>query len=436
MAANADGSGGEDMPLVDAMAERRSATIVATVFLPFAAGYFLSYVFRTVNAVIAEDLAASIGVGAGSLGLLTAAFLMAFAAAQIPVGILLDRYGPRQVDGALLVLAAVGCVVFATGEGLPELAAGRALIGLGVSACLMAAVKAHAEWWPPDRLPLVNGAYLASGSLGAIFATTPVAALLTVTDWRTLFLGLAALSVAASALVLAVVPDPPGAVRASGSLREQIRGVGTVFRDPLFRRVAPASAMVQGGLLAYAGLWAGPFVRDVGGFGRADTALHLQNLAAAMVAGYLVNGWAAGRLARAGVPTIAFSGAVMGATVVAQLAIVAGVWPDGSRLLWTVVGFTASASAIAYAILSQGFPSSMAGRASTSLNLLMFATAFLLQAGIGLVVGAFPAPEAGGFSPHGHRVALAVLIALEAAAILWLFLARGRPAEPVALDRP
>ena len=190
---------------MDATLERRSVTIVATVFLPFAAGYFLSHVFRTVNAVIAEDLAASIGVGAGSLGLLTAAFLMTFAAAQIPVGILLDRYGPRRVAGGLLLFAAAGCVVFATGRGLVELAAGRALIGLGVSACLMAAVKAHAEWFPPDRLPFVNGAYLAAGSLGAIFATTPVAALLTVTDWRGLFLGLAVLSVAASAIVLAIV---------------------------------------------------------------------------------------------------------------------------------------------------------------------------------------------------------------------------------------
>jgi sugar phosphate permease len=420
---------------VDATLERRSVTIVATVFLPFTAGYFLSHVFRTVNAVIAEDLAASIGVGAGSLGLLTAAFLMTFAAAQIPVGILLDRYGPRRVAGGLLLFAAAGCVVFATGRGLVELAAGRALIGLGVSACLMAAVKAHAEWFPPDRLPFVNGAYLAAGSLGAIFATTPVAALLTVTDWRGLFLGLAVLSVAASAIVLAIVPDGPGGLRATGSLCEQIGGVGVVFRDPLFRRVAPASAVVQAGLLAYAGLWAGPYLRDVDGLDRAETAVLLQNLAVAMVAGYLVNGWAAGRLARAGIPTMAFAGAAMAVAVAAQALIAADVWSGGAIVLWTVVGFTAATSALAYAVLAQGFPPSMAGRASTSLNLLMFATAFLLQSGIGLVVGAFPAPDGGGFSPHGHRVALAGLIVLESAAILWLFLARGRPVDRDALSR-
>jgi predicted MFS family arabinose efflux permease len=415
---------------LDVTMGRRSAAIVATVFLPFAAGYFLSYVFRTVNAVIAEDLAASIGVGAGSLGLLTAAFLMAFAAAQIPIGILLDRFGPRRVDGFLLLFAAAGCLVFAMGDDLLDLALGRALIGLGVSACLMAAVKAHAEWWPPEKLPVVNGAYLAAGGLGAIFATTPVAALLSVTDWRTLFTGLAVLSLAASLLVLMVVPEAPGAVRESGSLRAQIQGVGQVFRDPLFRRVAPASTMVQAGILAYAGLWAGPFIRDVGGFDRAGTALHLQNLAAAMVAGYLLNGWAAGRLARAGITTMTFAGTTMAVTVVVQTAIVADVWPGGSLVLWTLFGFAASGSALAYAILSQGFPPSMAGRASTSLNLLMFATAFLLQTGIGMIVGLFPAPEAGGFNPTGHRAALVILIVLEAAAVLWLFAARGRSPAP------
>jgi predicted MFS family arabinose efflux permease len=334
------------------------------------------------------------------------------------------------VDGFLLLFAAAGCLVFAMGDDLLDLALGRALIGLGVSACLMAAVKAHAEWWPPEKLPVVNGAYLAAGGLGAIFATTPVAALLSITDWRTLFAGLAVLSLAASLLVLLVVPEAPGAIREGGSLRAQINGVGQVFRDPLFRRVAPASAMVQAGILAYAGLWAGPFIRDVGGLDRAGTALHLQNLAAAMVAGYLINGWAAGRLARAGVTTMTFAGTTMAMTVVVQSAIVADVWPGGSLVLWTLFGFAASGSALAYAILSQGFPPSMAGRASTSLNLMMFATAFLLQTGIGMIVGLFPAPEAGGFNPAGHRAALLILIVLEAAAVVWLFAARGHTPAP------
>jgi MFS family permease len=106
------------------------------VLLPFGFGYFLSFLYRTVNAVIGPEVAASLGLGAAELGLLTSAYFVAFAAFQIPLGVLLDRYGPRHVEAALVLVAAAGAVVFARGESTLTLALGRALIGLGVSACL------------------------------------------------------------------------------------------------------------------------------------------------------------------------------------------------------------------------------------------------------------------------------------------------------------
>ncbi|NBC31260.1 MAG: MFS transporter, partial [Alphaproteobacteria bacterium] len=163
--------------------------------LPFALGYFLSYLYRSVNAVIADDLMTDIGLEPATLGLLTAAYFISFAAFQLPLGLLLDRYGPRRVEAALLLLAAAGALLFSFGEGPEALTAARALIGLGVSACLMAAFKNNVLWWPADRLPLMNGLILASGGLGALVATTPVAAMLTITDWRGVFRLLAGLTV-------------------------------------------------------------------------------------------------------------------------------------------------------------------------------------------------------------------------------------------------
>ena len=122
------------------------------VFIPFAFGYFLSYVYRTVNAVIAPDLVADAGLAPAALGLLTSAYFLAFAAFQIPLGVLLDRFGSRRVEAVLLVIAAAGAIVFALAEGVTGLIVGRALIGLGVSACLMAAFKAFSTWLPPERL--------------------------------------------------------------------------------------------------------------------------------------------------------------------------------------------------------------------------------------------------------------------------------------------
>ena len=147
--------------------------LVLCVLLPFAAGYYLSYLFRSINALITGDLSADLGLSAADLGLLTSMYFLVFAAVLLPCGVLLDRYGPRLVDSALLLLAAVGSLVFALADGVWSLMLGRALIGLGVAVGLMAGLKAIVLWFPPQRIALANGWYIMLGALGALSATGP-----------------------------------------------------------------------------------------------------------------------------------------------------------------------------------------------------------------------------------------------------------------------
>src|SRR3954468_14080030 len=114
----------------------RTWRLTVRVFLPFAAGYYLSYLFRTINALIVSHLSSDAGLGSANLGLLTSVYFLVFAAAQIPVGILLDRFGPRRVQSALLLVAAAGAELFAMSEGLALLLLARAMIGIGVAAAL------------------------------------------------------------------------------------------------------------------------------------------------------------------------------------------------------------------------------------------------------------------------------------------------------------
>jgi sugar phosphate permease len=144
------------------------AATVLRIFVPFAFAYALSYLYRVVNAVIAPDLAAEIDLTAADLGMMTSAYFLCFAAFQLPLGILLDRYGPRRTEAFLLVVAAVGALVFAQAETVTGLVIGRGLIGLGVSAGLMAALTAYARWFPPERLAFVNGLQAAAGGIGAV----------------------------------------------------------------------------------------------------------------------------------------------------------------------------------------------------------------------------------------------------------------------------
>ena len=228
------------------------------VFLPFALGYFLSYLYRTVNAIIAPDLVRDIGLDPASLGLLTAVYLLTFGLFQLPLGILLDRFGPRRVEAALLLVAALGAFIFSQATSLTGLITGRALIGLGVSACLMAAFKAFAIWFPPERLPLSNGIQMVSGGLGALAATTPVEAALQFTDWRGVFHAVAVITLIAAAAVFLIVPEKEGS-HSGETMGDQLKGIGSVFSSRFFWRIAPWAITAQAAYLGIFGLWSGPW---------------------------------------------------------------------------------------------------------------------------------------------------------------------------------
>ena len=128
-----------------------AAPVAIRVFLAFASGYFMSYGLRSVNAVIAPELIAEFGLTNAQLGSLSSAYFLAFASVQVPLGVLLDRFGSRRVDATLLLVAAGGCVLFAGARSAAMLWVARALIGVGVSAALMASLRAFRFWYAPGR---------------------------------------------------------------------------------------------------------------------------------------------------------------------------------------------------------------------------------------------------------------------------------------------
>src|SRR5512134_3478798 len=207
--------------------------LLLVVFCPFAAGYFLSFFFRNVNAVISKDLAVEFSLSPSDLGFLTSMYLLAFAAFQLPLGVLLDRYGPRRVVAALLCIAAAGALIFALARDFTMLSIGRALIGLGVSAGLMGAIKAFTLWFPLSRLATLNGLYLAAGGIGGLSATAPAQALIEPLGWRGLFTVLSAMSVAAALLVFFIVPEKPLPGQGQ-TLRAQIAGFKRIFASKPF----------------------------------------------------------------------------------------------------------------------------------------------------------------------------------------------------------
>ena len=390
--------------------------LVLRIFLPFAAGYFLSYVYRTINAVLSPYLATELRLDATDLGLLTSIYFLTFAAFQLPLGLLLDRFGPRRVEAMLLLFAAAGAGLFAVSSNSTELIIGRGLIGLGVSACLMASFKAFVLWFPAARLPAINGWVLAAGGLGALVATAPVEAALHLTGWRGVFAGLAILTVAVAAALWLAVPERSSDAPAS-HWREQWGGVVAIFRSPVFWRIAPSSVVSQAAFMAIQGLWAGPWLRDVAGLDQTTVAGYLFWVAAAMVAGFLGMGQLAYRLSQRGIPLVTVATGGMALFMLVQLALLLKLEPLWS--LWVLFGFLGTAGTLNYATLTQAFPSALAGRVNTALNLLVFVAAFAGQWGMGAITNQWPAPG-GGYAEPGYQLAFGLALVGQLLTWLWL----------------
>lgn len=394
------------------------------VFVPFAAGYFLSYLYRVVNAVIAPDLVEDLGIGPSALGLLTATYFIAFASAQLPLGVLLDRFGPRRVEALLLLFAGMGAYLFSRSGTLHGLVVARALIGFGVSACLMAAFKAYTLWFAKEKWPLVNGFQMAAGGLGALAATAPVAAALRVTDWRGVFMVLAVLTLLVAVAVFTIVPQKPPAESAE-HLADQLQGVKKVFTSLEFWRIAPLTTLSQAAFLAIQGLWAGPWLKDVAGLDRSEVANVLFWVAVAMIAGFIALGSLAERLNRSGISVL--TTAVTGMTLFLAMQLLVLFAPvSWTRCLWLLFGFFGTSGIIAYAALSQHFPVQLSGRVTTAINLLVFIAAFAAQWAVGAVIGLWPVNADGGYALAGYRTGFAGMLGAQVLALIWFFIASGR----------
>ena len=388
------------------------------IFLPFAAGYYFSYFLRNVNAVIAPELTRELGVSAADLGLLTSAYLLAFGAVQLPLGLALDRYGARRVEAFLLLIAAAGCALFAAGTSLTELAIARALIGLGVSACLMASFKAFSQWFGFERQASLNAAIMAAGGLGALTASTPLAWAIPQFGWRAVFVALAIAGLAVAAAIFST-PDKPGGAKPE-SLRHQIEGLAEVLTSRAFWRYAPQSTLIVGGFLAMQGLWAVPWLMNFSGLGREAAAHHLLLMGSGMLVGFLCIAFGVAPLARRGVSALRLLQAGMGLGLLATLLIVVGVGP--TEPLWFCFGLVFSVGNLAYALLQGHYSAALAGRVNTALNLTVFVGAFLMQWGFGAMVDAL---QAGGYGLRAaYQITFGGLLALQFAS--WLWFLKGR----------
>jgi predicted MFS family arabinose efflux permease len=312
-------------------------------------------------------------------------------------------------------------MVFALAPSFATLVAGRALIGVGVSVCLMASFQAFVLWYPTERLATLNSRAFAVGILGAITVSVPLEAALRITDWRTVMAVFAAMTLAASAVLFLVAPDAERRT-APESLRGSLGVVRILIADPAFRRIAVMLGTSQCAAVSLYTLWIATWLRDVAGYDRAAVGRALLAVGIALIAGYLVFGHLADARSRRGAsPVPLMAGAVVLSS--ACLALLAIGTTTGALALWAAFIFLSSAATLAFSVLSRRFPKEIIGRVNTTLNTFMFTAMFLGQWGVGLVLEHWPRTD-GGYAREAYSWALGMLWALQLAGLGWFWSGR------------
>lgn len=383
------------------------------IFALFTAAYFLSYFLRSANAVIAGDLAQDLSLDAAQLGLMSSLFFGAFALVQLPLGAGLDRWGPRVVAPALMAIAVIGCLLFATAPAFGPLAAGRALIGLGMAAILPSSFKIFGLWFPPHRVATMSGLLVGIGSSGALVSATPLAWLTDTIGWRAVFGG-TAVAIAVSALAVATLArnTPPGVpfvpTVGGGS------GLRAVFGDRRFWQIAPLGFFFTGGILAMQGLWAGPYLFDVLGLTRLAAGNVILLLAGGVTLGSAASGWCVDRFGVA--QTIVGSASLF---VLCQFALTTR--PSLALIipLYFVYGLSGSFCIMCMAHARQIFPPAITGQAVTAVNFFSIGGSFCIQWWLGLIIAPFGADATGHYPPQAYTAAFLFAACGTLLALLW-----------------
>ena len=364
------------------------------VFLAFASTYLLSTLLRAITATLSPTLSLEFGLHARDLGLLAGGYFFGFSLTQLPMGHWLDQHGPKKVVLSFLGVAVLGCLAFSCATDFSGLLIARVLIGVGVSACLMAPLTGYRRWLVLEQQQRANSWMLMTGALGMLASTLPVQWLLPVIGWRWMFAGLALLIVLSMGLMAWQVPKWRLAETVLEVESSERTGILASYRQvwghPYFRSLAPIGFFNYGGMIAMQTLWAGPWMVKVAGYTPLEAATGLFWINVCMLITFWLwglltpsltkRGYSANKLITYGVPL----------NFCVQLYIVlAGA--DAGALHWALFCISSSFVALAQPAVGMAFPAALAGRALSAYNLVLFLGVFVVQWGMGLMIDGFKA---------------------------------------------
>lgn len=372
--------------------------------------FFYAFVLRVAPSVMVEEMMRDFAVGAAAIGNLSAFYFYSYSGLQIPIGMLIDRFGPRRLMTAAGLGCATGCVLLATASDFWTAAAGRFLIGAAAGFSFVGAMAVAGQWFQPHRFALLSGIAMGLGMAGGVFGQAPLRFLVEATDWRQSMLLLALGGVMIAAASWAFVRDRR---RGTGGLAAVLGGLGRVLRQRQTWLIAVAGLGTTGPLLGFAGLWGVPHLVAAYGIERAHAASITSLLFVGWGVGAVFFGWFSDRIGRRKLPFIA--GLAICAGSIAAL-----VWlPDlplaAVMALCVACGFGGSSQIVGFAAARESNDVALAGTAIGFVNGVVTGAGALYQPLLGWLLdlqwSGGMAAGARVYDAAAYRNALTVLVA-------------------------
>ena len=361
--------------------------------------------------------------------MLTGAFFLAYAASQIPIGMMLDRIGTRITVSGMLLFAVAGSLLFAAANGMMGLTVARVLMGMGCAGIVSGSLVVCTRWFPPYHFALLVTILVGIGNLGNLVATTPMAAAVQAVGWRFSFVGIAAIVAVLAGLGYLIIRDaPPGHGyhrRKAESLAAVVRGVGEVMLNSRLPVMLGLSFVSYAGMITVLALWGAPYLNDVHGLDVVRRGDVLLIMSTSLVAGQLAFG-PLDRIfdTRKGV---VLGGGLASVAVLSLLALLPhpALWQV--TLLFSALAAFNGYALVAFAHARTIFPDRLVGRGLTTLTVGGMGGPAVMQMVTGPIVGAFTQDD-GTVAAEGYRLMFAFLAVTVLAGLL--FYSRTSDARP------
>lgn len=363
-----------------------------TIFGVLALMYILVYFYRVSLAVVAGDISRELRLTPQELGILSGILFYVYAAAQLPLGPLIDRLGSRLVISGCGVLTALGGIIFSQAESLASAMTARMLIGVGTASVLMATFAIFSHWFARQEFGRVSGFMVAVGNLGNLAATAPLALSVAAIGWRSSFLVIGLLQILVTVLVYGMVRDRPAAAGTDEPAPPakpvgMIAAWGEIFGSRNFWLLGTISFFWYGNYLALQGLWGGPYLMDVLRLSRQSTGQMLMFTSLGFICGSMVIDTVARRLFGSHKRALLVGQTLLLLLMSCFLGMAETLPRPVLAFLFFAIGLAVSSGVMIYPIIRSMFRIEIVGTALTSLNFFVLMGAAVSQQVMGMIIG-------------------------------------------------